>query len=588
MQLEIRDCPACGAAIMDDADKCAACGQDVSELNAKRKTMQVNSFARRQETKCPKCGMQVPSGVLRCRDCGAYMSPEIEQAARAKQAASGLTTPVRTTYSGGFTYGSSAPPSGSQSHFTEVADDADFDIHPEAPLTAMQELTGGSQSARGGAEGGDDFELSTDLPETPEPGTATVPLPEEIGSDDYAVSAPKSSEPATPPAQVTPLKSKAGDKGAAPGSGVSHSVQTAGDVLLDAAISEEEESARRQKMGSRRRIRRGAAAEGSFTVYCPNGHRIQVADKHRGRTGKCPNCRSPFFVPQAEAPRSEAEAPAAEAGAATAEQPAAASKTTFEHWIEDIRLHRVNPLKLKLKKDSVAADYSTTDIAASPNGVLLSVVFSGGGSFRAGKEAKQKPENRKSVRDHLSAGLPVADLPVAPHYEMQRDELQILKIIQPTMPGEESMFADVPVFGEGRIVVRTPAADSPTERAYLSFSLSQFRRFVQTLEEVLGLTGFGEGTIIPLTDDITEMTCHYSDQVLRVLPNEKLVFYQADPDMKVATLGHKCTKCGVVLSEDSRKKEKVGGKADASVAKARCPKCKQLMGSGVLVGIKEA
>lgn len=586
MQLEIRDCPACGAAIMDDADKCAACGQDVSAYNAesKRKNMQANSFVRRHEKKCPKCGMQVPEGVLRCRDCGAYMSAEIEQAARAKQAASGITTPLRSTYSGGFSYSGGAPSSGPQSHFTEVADDADFDLQAEVPITdaAMREMTGTGSAADADDEGGDDFELSTPVPDAAAP---AAPIPE-IGADDYAVSAPVSKEPATPPA-ATKVKAPAKSPGAPPAPTVAHSVQTAGDVLLDAAISEEEEIARRHKMGgARRRIRRGSAADGAFTVFCPNGHRIQVSDKHRGRTGRCPNCRSPFFVPVADVSRTEGETAGAESGAAESAAAApATSQAKYDHWVEDVRLHRVNPLKLKLKADSVAPYYSTTDIGASPDSILLSVVFAAGGSS---KEAKQKPDARKNVRAHLDAGMPVADLPVAPHYQMSRDQLQTLKIMQPTMPGEESMFADVPVFGAGRIVLRCPAADSPTERAYLSFTLSQFRRFVQTLEDVFGLTGFGAGAIIPLTDETTEHTCHYSDQVIRALPAEKLVFYRADPEMKVATLGHKCQKCGVVLSEDARKKEKVGGKSDASVAGSRCPKCKQKMGDGILVGIKES
>lgn len=585
MELQILDCPACGAAIMGDADKCTACGQDVSALSAemKRKNMYANSFSRRNETKCPKCGMQVPPGVLRCRDCGAYMSPEIEQAARAKQAASGITTPLRSTYSGGFSYSGGVPSSGPQAHFTEVADDADFDLHAEAPITdaAMQAMTGNAPMAHTEADTGDDFELTTPVLDASAP---AAPVPE-IGDDDYAVSAPASKEPVTPPAGTTPVKAKSA--GAPPAPTVAHSVQTAGDVLLDAAISEEEEIARRNKLGgTRRRVRRGGAAEGSFTVFCPNGHRIQVADKHRGRTGRCPNCRSPFIVPLADVSKTEGETAGAQAAAATGEaaQPAA-TQVKFDRWIEDVRLHRVNPLKLKLKADSVAGTYATTDIGASPDSILLSVVFAAGGSS---KEAKLKPEARKTVRSHLEAGMPVADLPVAPHYQMSRDQLQTLKIMQPTMPGDESMFADVPVFGAGRIVLRSPAADSPTERAYLSFTLSQFRRFVQMLEDVFGLTGFGAGAIIPLTDDTTEHTCHYSDQVLRALPADKLVFYRADPEMKVATLGHKCQKCGVVLSEDARKKEKVGGKSDSSVSGSRCPKCKQKMGDGILVGIKES
>ena len=38
------------------------------------------------ENPCPRCGMMVPKQVLRCRDCGSYMNPEVEAAAMAQQA----------------------------------------------------------------------------------------------------------------------------------------------------------------------------------------------------------------------------------------------------------------------------------------------------------------------------------------------------------------------------------------------------------------------------------------------------------------------------------------------------------------------
>jgi predicted Zn-ribbon and HTH transcriptional regulator len=52
-------------------------------------------------------------------------------------------------------------------------------------------------------------------------------------------------------------------------------------------------------------------------------------------------------------------------------------------------------------------------------------------------------------------------------------------------------------------------------------------------------------------------------------------------------IGHKCQGCGLVVSEDSRKKEKVGGKNPASVAGAKCPKCKAKMGKGILMGFPQ-
>ena len=54
---------------------------------------------------------------------------------------------------------------------------------------------------------------------------------------------------------------------------------------------------------------------------------------------------------------------------------------------------------------------------------------------------------------------------------------------------------------------------------------------------------------------------------------------------KLVLIGRRCQKCGLVVSEESRRKEKIGGKSDASVAKALCPKCKAKFGNINLYGI---
>jgi hypothetical protein len=145
----------------------------------------------------------------------------------------------------------------------------------------------------------------------------------------------------------------------------------------------------------------------------------------------------------------------------------------------------------------------------------------------------------------------------------------------------------VPVFGEGRVAVRIPAADVSGERAYLSFGLSQFRAFSQLLGDAFGLADFGAGTSIPMTDETIEATCHYSETVLHSLKAEGLEYYKADPALPLVVLGRRCEKCGLVVSEDSRKKEKIGGKTDSSIAKATCPKCKAKFGNITLYGLKE-
>jgi hypothetical protein len=201
---------------------------------------------------------------------------------------------------------------------------------------------------------------------------------------------------------------------------------------------------------------------------------------------------------------------------------------------------------------------------------------------------KKTAANRQLLLEGLAQGVPMADLAIPGRLVLSAGQLQQLKIVQPTIPGEESLFADIPVFGDGRIAVRVPAADKPGIRAYLSFTLGQFRKFSMALAEVLGLADFGSGTSIPMSDDFVEATCHYSDNVLHSIPVDRLDYYRADPEIKLVVLGRKCQKCGLVVSEDSRKKEKIGGSSDGSVAKARCPKCKQKFGTQTLYGLSPA
>jgi len=592
MELLIKECPACGAVVMGDERVCSGCGK---ELPADVRQASSGNAAAANEKDCPKCGMKVPRGVLRCRDCGTYMSPDVEAAAMAQQA-SRLFTPGGSSggLSGGAAFGSAAyyqsrAASSANSSFAEVADDADFDLVSGVGMADvnMRDIDEnrmrmhGQQTTGSGSE--DDFELGD--------GTGAIKYGAADESGSTAVEEPAAppegeiSEPAAPSAEAAPGN-------APPLPDVAHSIETAGDVLLDAALAEQQETAQRSK-GGRRRVRRTAVtalAGDRFLIFCPNGHRVQVQERHRGRTGRCPNCKALFFVPMADTNLTLGQAggpssPADAVAGATADGSGAASiPGGYSKWITDVRLHRVNPAKLKLKPGSLEAEYETADLGACPEHLLIAVVYSGSGPFRAMQEPKKKPATRQAMLDHLAAKKPVEELPVPKKYPLTPELLAQLKIVQPPVPGEESMFVDVPVFGQGRIAIRVPAADSSGERGYLSFTLSQFRELSQTLSDVFGLADYGSGTPIPLTDDLTESTCHYSETVLRSLPKDRLDYYRADPALKLVVVGRRCEKCGLVVSEDSRKKEKIGGKSDASIAKALCPKCKAKFGNITLYG----
>ena len=361
---------------------------------------------------------------------------------------------------------------------------------------------------------------------------------------------------------------------------VAHSVSTGGDALLAAAIEEEKDYAKLRKAGGRRRATTNADAPppGSFVIYCPNGHRVQVHERHRGRAGRCPSCKAVFFVPLIVAPpEGAAEAAAAPTG------PQRFEAGDYTDWMFELRLHTVSPLKLKLKAGAMAAEFDVADVAFSAEDMLVAMVFKRAGTFAAMQEKKKKPLTRIAVADYLQTKKPVSGLPVPFQTLVNSSDASQLKIVQPAVPGEESIFAGIPVFGPGRIVVRLPAVLDGGSRVYLSFSLAEFREFARLLDKVFSIVNFGQELGIPLTDSISTYKCHYSENELATLDNAD--FYLPDPALKPVILGYKCAGCGLIVSEDSRKKEKIGGKNEASIAKATCPKCKKKFGHIPLWGL---
>ena len=84
-----------------------------------------------------------------------------------------------------------------------------------------------------------------------------------------------------------------------------------------------------------------------------------------------------------------------------------------------MRLHRLSPAKLQLKPGSLEGQYDPVDLGAGPENLLMAVLYSGSGPFRAMQEPKKKAAARQTMLDHFAQGLPAADLPV-PRYQLTR------------------------------------------------------------------------------------------------------------------------------------------------------------------------
>ncbi len=557
MSVSIVTCPECKSLLLSDTAQCPNCHHmlhknqtvNLSELKTHSEVMGSSS----NEIACPDCGEMVRKELVRCYQCGAFLRKEMaESYQRMRESApEPAAPPLHELTSRPVKSVPSAPSIPLSSDLPPLADDDDFALGPGVTAVAAGQASATPATSTGG------------------------------GDDSYSLNAPAlSASPATASAELpnVPLDEPGTDSAkAAPAGQISHSEATAGDVLLDIAKQEEEESESRRKQRGKRKPGVGGA-RGGFVIFCPWGHQIEVQEKHRGQMGKCPRCKAAFIVPQAPQEEKPAEAgPATDAAASTvaAEQVGALAAGKFTRWMKDVRIHPLDPTKLKLKPGSLESTFDTQEIGFGLDGLLLLTLVKKGGMF--GGADKKKPEIRDAAVAHLAAGKPLAELQVAAQRLFGPDAIKQIQVVQPVVYAHESMFAGIPVFGNNRIAVRLPKPADSNELLFASFSLSEFREFSKQMSEVFNVLELGDDVGVPLTDKLTDFKCHYTDQTFQALA--EVAYHQADPNIKLVIVGRKCEGCGLIISEDGRKKEKLGGADGKGIAKAKCPKCQKKFGS---------
>ena len=440
----------------------------------------------------------------------------------------------------------------------------------------------------------DDFELAAGVTVTPATekspleSSAEIPI-KKSGSPSEENDTEKTSSPTDDAGELEEMQQEAEKKPTTDEqSTVAHSVATGGDALLQVAMEEEAESKHRRTDAPRKSQAAKPRYPDGILIYCPNGHRIEVRERHRGMTGRCPRCKSPFFVPE-KTPEPQPETPAAETTATT--ETAASSSGKYQRWLNDVNVHTVNRKKLKLKPGSLEKEFELVDFGFSDDSLLaVKLLVAKKGKKKGKKEsdehsASEESTPREQILAHLREGKPLEELPVDAHYALNAETVQQIKVAQPIVYAHESMFAGVPVFGDGRIAVWLSGMEADGNPRCASFSLSQFREFAGIVSELLGLDGLGDDCGVPLTDSYSEQKCEFSEDPIKFLTGAE--FYQADPAFSLKLLGWQCEGCGIVVSEDARKKEKIGGPKPQSVPKAKCPKCKKKFGNNPLYALEE-
>lgn len=516
------------------------------------------------EIPCPLCNEMVRTGLVRCWNCGSFMREDIAEAYRKMQ-----ENPAPMIYSQlpeetddsveGDSHSSTAT-------ITASSDDGDDDFDLDKSI-ALREYEASD----------DDFQLGEKLEGTSEQ-VATIPLAREESETEAEAAEPK--EAAESKEKEKEVKAEAKSKQIKKTPDEDHSVATGGDVLLNVAMQEEKEDKKRRKDSTKRRRRRSGNAEGGIVVYCPNGHRIRVREEYRGAAGKCPACNVVYLVPSIS-DKKEEESDQETAAESTSTDAATESDTldagVYTHWFKDLKLHSVDPTKLKLKPNSLEKAFATIDLAISPEKILILGLAKSG--LLGGSSKEKQDKIRVEIAQHLREEKDDAEIPAASVQIINGDQVEATRVAFPTMYDHESVFAGVPVFGKGRIALALPKQEDAKESQYLPLSLSEYRKIHEVLSELYSLNNLGQESGIPMTDQSQQVTCHYSEESFGALDNENLHLYEADPEIELTLVGRQCQACGLIVSEDSRKKENIGGKTGKGIAKAKCPKCNEKFGA---------
>lgn len=568
MSVSIISCPSCKSLILSDTIQCPTCKHVLKEELAEGVAADLPAVERAtDEVPCPDCGEKVREGLVRCWRCGGFLREEIAESYQKM-----LDAPQQVTLS-------EAPPDDPLPDVGGAAvesSDDDFELADGLNMMTQEEHAQIQAQQAADAEASRTPDEIYSIKRKPEEEAKTEP---EASAEPKAPTAADSGIDKEPP----PEASGASDAPAAAPKEESAPVQSTGDPLLDIAIQEENEAKERQK-GRRKKRASGErqAMPGFVFVFCPNGHRIQVEDRHRGQTGRCPRCKSFFHVPGIDWDAEKRKKEQAELEKK--------KESRFTGWMLDMRLHQVDPTKLKLKPGSLEKDFQEVDLGYSPDQIIVVTNGKqGAGLFVGEKNKKKKDDLRAEMQDHLRLEKEILDLPAAGYRLFGKEDMEKVSVVQPAAYAHESMFAGVPVFGTGRIAVRLPVTDQDKDVKdilFVSFGLSGFRDFAKHLDEMFEVKDLGQLEGVPLEDSKSNYKCHYSDRKIESI--EATEFHTSDPGIELEIVGRKCQGCGLVVSEDSRKKEKLGGAAGKGIAKAKCPKCKGKFGDTTLYAIKEA
>ncbi|MEZ6059674.1 MAG: hypothetical protein R3C19_04865 [Planctomycetaceae bacterium] len=561
----IQTCPGCDSFILSDTYECPECGHvfDKSKAAAATAAKQARDAEKEKfnalHDPCPSCGEMVRTGLVRCWRCNSFMRQDIAERYQKLTSNpqpiifSDIPAEQRTEFI--------PPRPGTRSGGGYGSDvfDAEDDQDDEFTLQGI-----------GSSDGGDrEFELDADLHQRSAKSTAeaakTPPAARTDGPDQPTKQTPGG---ATADSAKSDGSKSEGGADAATKTAASEKAPAGvdADELLGIALKEQKEAQQR------RRNRLAEAKRKRILIPCSCGAWVRVTEEQSGRTVRCRQCKKPVLVPEIR----KKEKPA------VARKKEAAPEINVD-WVEDVHLHVLTPTDLVLKPGSLEKSFEPVDVGFHESGVHIVKL----GAAAKGKKKSlfgrgsggdsSAADQRTEVRAHITKTGGFADVQNAEVMTINAEKATQIRMVQPVSAAHESMFAGVAVFGDGRIAVYLPLDPGESRQAFLSFPLSTFRTFAARLKQTHSVELPAEENGVPAREETETLSCFISQSRVESLKN--LSFYQNDPGFQLELSGYKCCACGIAVSEESRAKQKLGGAAGKSIAKAKCPKCSSKFGN---------
>ena len=564
MSTVIRSCPGCKSLILSDTAQCPECGHVFYERkdSATSAIIDVGSMKTASlADPCPHCGEMVRTGLVRCWSCNGFMREDI--AARYRDM---TATPQQIIYS--------TIPLAQRTDYLPARNDTSKGEVPKAYDAEDFELSDGF-AGTGSFSAQAEFELSADQRAQPaKPVSAATPsaVPTAAKTPAAPADGPDRPQHKTPGGKPTTTE-KTDTANAAPAetSAKSGAKSIANDDdLLSIAMQEEREFKKRRgdKIAERHRK--------MMLMHCACGAWVRVSEDQAGKVVRCRQCKQPVNVPQIRRKAEKKE-----------DKPAVAKLTV--KWIENVRFFRIAPTSIVLKPGSVADKFVEADLAITESQIVV-IAFTGADKKKRGLLGKapkvDRAEQRKQIREQVAAAGDFNSLTDVEVHSISAEHVREIRLVQPILKAHESMFAGVPVFGDGWIAIFLPIASDGGLQAYCSQSLSTFRTLHEVLKTnfKLELPAIENG--VPDGDRSDNLNCFINQS--RVESVRSLSYYQQDSAFELELSGYRCKSCIAVISEEGRNKNKLGGANGKGIAKAKCPKCSGKMGEELLYRIKKS